>query len=116
MQDKLNKLAKVAPAQRPQTTGVTHRQLRIQTDSKARPTPITGRTFTKEVPTYSTTLHVSPEAKRLAAQHKPQPKPHAETFVLRTVIKDAVVQEWTPEQRKAWKKHNKSNPNHQIHL
>ena len=108
MQDKLAKLAKTCPAQRPQVQGVTHQPLRIETNSKATSHPIKKET-------YSTKLHVSAKAKQLAAQHKPQAKPHGPTFVLKTVIKDAVSPAWDEDQVKAWKAHNKANPTHQIH-
>ena len=35
MQDKLNKLSRVIPAQRPQVQGVTYRPLRTETSAKA---------------------------------------------------------------------------------
>lgn len=39
MKDRLAKLAKTIPAQRPQVEGVTYRQLRVQTNSKATSRP-----------------------------------------------------------------------------
>ena len=48
MQDKLNKLSRTIPAQRPQTQGSTYRPLRVQTDSTAKPTAKTTRNLTKQ--------------------------------------------------------------------
>ena len=51
MQDKLNKLANVAPAQRPQTTRIEQRRRRSQSTCTDRTTTMTNRTLPRESPT-----------------------------------------------------------------
>ena len=107
--DKLAKLRKVKPAQRPEVQGATYRPLKVETNAKV--------TSTKpEIKEYITHLNTSEEDKRLAAKHKPQPKPHAEVYALKTVIKTATKPEWSAEQKKAWRKANKASATRTIYF
>ena len=108
-EETMAKLRKANPIQRPQVQGTTYRPLRIETNAKATSTPIKKET-------YSTKLHVTPEQKLRASRAKPQPKPHGELHIIHTVICNKPTQAWTAKQRRAWRKHNKSNPNHTIHF
>ena len=104
----LAKLRKAYPIQRPQVQGATYRPLRVETNSKASSHPVKKET-------YSTKLHLSSAQRLRASKAKPQSKPHGAEFIIHTVIRNTAIEEWSAEQRKAWKAHNKSNPTNPIH-
>ena len=103
------KLRKANPITRPEVQGSTYRVFTVKPNAK-----VTSRPPLKEEIKFD--FPNSEEVKRLAAQHVRQPKPHAEIFQLKTVITSTPKIEWSAEKRKAWKAHNKANPQHQIHF